>query len=73
MSHIKWAAFKWFIRDSAPNGDGSSSLFYTVNNCFTSITNQPTKKKITPPVTNERGISVTGICVPLSPKPYTNV
>ena len=43
MSHIKWAAFKWFIRDSAPNGDGSSSLFYTVNNCFTSITNQPTK------------------------------
>ena len=44
MSHIKWAAFKWFIRDSAPNGDGSSSLFYTVNNCFTSITNQPTKK-----------------------------
>ena len=42
MSHIKWAAFKWFIRDSAPNGDGSSSLFYTVNNCFTSITNQPT-------------------------------
>ena len=42
MSHIKWAAFKWFIRDSAPNGDGSSSLFYTVNNCFTFITNQPT-------------------------------
>ena len=26
-----------------PNGDGSSSLFYTVNNCSTSITNQPTK------------------------------
>ena len=44
MSHIKWAAFKWFIRDSAPNGDGSSSLFYTVNNCFTSITNQPTNQ-----------------------------
>ena len=24
-----------------PNGDDSSSLFYTVDNCFTSITNQP--------------------------------
>ena len=46
MSHIKWAAFKWFIRDSAPNGDGRFSLFYTVNNCFTSITNQPTNQPI---------------------------
>ena len=44
MSHIKWAAFKWFIRDSALTGDDSSSLFYTVNNCFTSITNQPTNQ-----------------------------
>ena len=39
------------------------------NGCFTHYGSM----FVTPPVTNVRGISVTGICDPLSPKPYTNV
>ena len=42
-------AFKWFVCDSAlTKREGCSSLFYTVNNWFTSITNQPTNSRNTP-------------------------
>ena len=40
---IKWAAFKWFVRESTLTGTVVVHCFNTLNNCSTSITNQPTK------------------------------
>ena len=37
----KWAAFMWFVRDSALAGTAVIHCFNTLNNCSTSITNQP--------------------------------
>ena len=44
-----------------PNGDGSSSLFCTVNNCFASITKQQTKRltpSVSPPSCDEHTLTL---------------
>ena len=43
MKYFKWAAFKWFVRDSALTGTAVLHCFNTLN-CSTSITNQPSKR-----------------------------
>ena len=38
---LKWAAFMWFVRNSALAGTAVIHCSNTLNNCSTSITNQP--------------------------------
>ena len=40
---LKWAAFMWFVRDSALAGTAFILCFNALYKCSTSITNQPTK------------------------------
>ena len=41
---LKWAAFMWFVRDSALAGTAFILWFNALYKCSTSITNQPTNQ-----------------------------